>query len=236
MIETAIIIPTYNARNTVVKLIDKILSVAKNSIVIVVDDSSPDKTAQLIRDHFSKNKRVLLIVRKEKEGRGSAVIHGLKEALKRSDADYFIEMDADFVHNPVFIPVLIKATRQADVVIASRYLKDSKNIDWKLKRRLFSMCVSFILRIFLRVPIRDYTNGYRCYKREVIEALDFRQIKSKGFIVLSELALAIHKKGFRFAEIPFTFQLYQLNKSNLKPSELKEAISTIIRLSLLAHV
>ena len=226
----AVIIPTYNAGNTVVELIQSILSNVKSSLVFIVDDSSPDGTAHRVRNHFSKNKRVILIVRKEKAGRGSAVIRGFQEALKLPAITHVIEMDADLCHDPAVIPALIAATNRADVVIASRYVQGSKTINWKWNRQIFSRLVSLFLKATLNIPILDYTNGFRCYTRGALESIHFGNIKSKGFIVLSELAYAIHKNGGRFTEIPFTFQLYELNLSNLKFNEIKEATVTIFRL------
>lgn len=226
----AVIIPTYNARNTIIPLIEKILWKIPNSFIIIVDDSSPDKTAQLVRKHFLKNKRVRLIVRTSKSGRGSAVLRGFQEALKNLSISYFVEMDADLCHDPQFIPSLIAATKHSDVVVASRYLETSKNVNWKLHRRMFSSFVSILLGMALHVPIRDYTNGFRCYTREALESIDLKTIQSKGFIVLSELAYALYKGGNRFAEVPITFTLLELNPSNLKLSEIKEAISTLFRL------
>lgn len=226
----AVIIPTYNACNTIITLLDKIIREIPNALVVIVDDNSPDKTAKLVRDRFSKDKRIMLIVRKEKGGRGSAVIKGLQEGLKFPAIRYFIEMDADLCHNPTDIPSLIKAANEADVVIASRYLDKSHTIDWKWKRRIFSRLVSLFLAITLKIPILDYTNGFRCYTRNIIESVDFDKIQSKGFIVLSELAYYIHKKGGRFKEIPFTFQLLELNPSNMDIHELQEAVFTIFRL------
>lgn len=226
----AVIIPTYNARNTIIPLIEKILWKIPNSFIIIVDDSSPDKTGQLVRKHFLKNKRVRLIVRMSKSGRGSAVLQGFQEALRNRSIRYCIEMDADLCHDPSFISALVDATDTADVVVGSRYLPESKNINWKVHRRIFSSFVSTLLRLTLRVPIRDYTNGFRCYTRKALESIDMKTIQSKGFIVLSELAYALYKKGNHFAEVAITFTLLELNPSNLKLSEIKEAISTLFRL------
>lgn len=230
--EIAIIIPTYNAKDSILKLICDVLKKIENSIVIVVDDSSPDGTAKIIRKYFHKNKRVKLMVREAKNGRGSAVIHGFKEGLKNKDIKFFIEMDADLCHNSRYIPLLVKKCTKFDVVIASKYLKLSKINGLSIKRIIFSRIVNFYLRCLLKIPITDYTNGYRCYKRSVLEKINLDSIKAKGFITLSEIAYRIYKKGFSFGEIPFNFKSYNVNKSNFNIKEVIESLLTTSRLIL----
>ena len=230
--QIAIIIPTYNAKDSIVRTIFGVLIKVKNSIIIVVDDNSPDGTAQLINKSFSSNKKIKLIVRKKKGGRGSAVIHGFKEGLKNKNIKFFIEMDADLCHNPRYIPLLVKGCTKFDVVIASKYLKLSKINGLSIKRIIFSRIVNFYLRRMLKIPITDYTNGYRCYKRIVLEKINLDSIKAKGFITLSEIAYRIYKKGFSFGEIPFNFKSYNVNKSNFNIKEVAEALLITSRLIL----
>lgn len=228
----AIIIPTYNARNTIIQLVSKVLKTVKNSIVIVVDDNSPDKTASLIKSHFSKNKRVLLIIRSGKGGRGYAVIQGFKEAIKLPTIQYFIEMDADFAHNPKDILRLMQKVKNYDIAVASRYLFHSHIIKWSIKRRLISKFANLWIKMMLGISLSDNTNGFRCYTRHVLEAIDFDLILARGFIVLTEISYQIYKKGFRFGEVPIDFIPADLNKSNLNMREVKEAIYTVFRLKM----
>ena len=228
----AIIIPTYNAKNSIVKLVSNVFKKVKNAIVIIVDDNSPDGTAKLIKESFSSNKKIKLIVRKKKGGRGSAVLHGFKEGLKNKNIKFFIEMDADLCHNPRYVSLLVKKCDKFDVVISSKYLRLSKINGLSIKRIIFSRIVNFCLRYMLKIPITDYTNGYRCYKRSVLEKINLDSIKAKGFITLSEIAYRIYKKGFSFGEIPFNFKSYNVNKSNFNLKEVIEALVTTTRLIL----
>lgn len=228
--DTCVIIPTYNAKTTITKVIKEVLQFVPNAIILVIDDNSPDKTADIVKNYFSKEKRVKLIVRRKKGGRGSAVIAGFKETLRDENIKFLVEMDADLCHDPKYIPIMIEKAKRYDVVIASKYLKGSKIIGLPLKRIIFSKIVNFFIKLMLRVPITDYTNGFRCYRKEVLEKIDFNAIQSKGFIVLSEIAYAIHRKHFRFGEIPFIFKFEEKNPSNLNFYEIKEAFFTILRL------
>lgn len=227
---TIIVLPTFNARNSIVETILKILQITENALVIVVDDNSPDNTAKIIKKVFYTNKRVKIIVREKKDGRGSAVIRGFEEGLKNKDIKYFIEMDADLCHDPKYIKLLIDVCQTYDVAIASKYLKESKIIGLNFKRKLFSRLVNIYLRLLLGIPISDYTNGYRCYRREALEKIKLGKISSKGFIVLTEIAYKIYKHGFSFGEIPITLRQYDFNKSNFNKSEIKEAFLTSIKL------
>ena len=226
----AIVIPTYNAKAGVVKVIKGVLNKVKNSTVIVVDDNSPDGTARLVKDNFESNKKVKIIVRYAKEGRGTAVIRGFKEGLKDKSVELFIEMDADLVHNPKDLPRLIEKAEKYDVAVASRYLLHSQVIKWHFKRRMISRFANFWIKFMLGIALTDNTSGFRCYKRHVLEAIDFNSIESKGFIVLTEIAYQIYKKGFKFGEIPIDFTPVDINRSNLNMKEVKEAFFTVLRL------
>lgn len=226
----AVIIPSYNTKNTIVSTIKGIHSFIPDANVIIVDDNSPDGTADIIKKHFSHDKRTTVIVRKNKGGRGSAVIAGFREGLKNKDTQYFIEMDADLCHNPRYLKELLKQCETYDVIIASKYKNKSKILGQKKERELFSRFVNFYIRIFLNIPLSDFTNGYRCYKRIVLESLDLNQIHAKGFIVLTELLFYIHKKKFSIGEIPFVFQRYNMTKSNFNKKEVQESFTTVMRL------
>jgi len=226
----AIIIPTYNAKNTIVKEINGIFKTLPESKIFIVDDSSPDGTGNLINQYLPRDKRLRLIVRIEKAGRGSAVLKGLKEALKDKHVQYFVEMDADLCHNPKYIPLLIEKCQKADVTIASKYLPGSKIIGLDGKRMIFSKLVNLYLKLILQIPISDYTNGFRCYTRKALEQINLDSFYSKGFIVLSEIAYKIKQTGGTFAEIPFLFIFNKRNKSNFNFKEIKEAFLTVLKL------
>lgn len=228
----AIIIPTYNEKQNIEKLVKEILRLNFNIKIIVVDDNSPDKTGEIVKKLTEKYRSVKLILRINKRGRGSAVIDGFKEALKDREIDYFFEMDADFSHNPKDIPRFLEKIKEADVVIGSRYLPNSGIISWPLSRHIFSSIANFYARLILGIPISDYTNGYRCYRRNVLEKIDFKKITATGYIVLSEIAYLIKKAGFKFAEIPVIFVNRKRGKSNLRLKEIIEAFTSVIRIRL----
>jgi dolichol-phosphate mannosyltransferase len=231
----AIIIPTYNAKTTIVKLVRELLAVAKDIHIFVVDDSSPDKTADVLRKEFAKEKRLTLLLRKKKDGRGSAVLYGFKKALTDKRFLYFVEMDADLSHDAKDLPKLLAAAKKYDVVINSRYTKGAKIVGWLLHRKIFSLGANLWARLILRIPISDYTNGYRCYTRKVLEALDFSTVHAKGFSVLPEVAYMAYKKGFSFKTLPSTFRFYNLDKSNFSFKEIKESFFNIVRIRLIHH-
>ncbi len=228
--EIAVIIPTYNAREGIISNISKILHQAPSAYIIIVDDNSPDGTASLIQSKFINDKRVQVYIRKNKGGRGSAVIAGLKEALKNKKSKYFIEMDADLCHNPKYIKKLIHKCVNADVVIASRYLPSSRISGWNFKRKLMSFCINNLAKFLLRIPITDYTDGFRCYSRRAVEFITTYHVKSQGYIVLSEIAYICYKKGLIFAQVPIDFHFKEVSKSNLNWREVIEALWTLIRL------
>lgn len=225
-----IVIPTYNARESIVDSISKIKKAVPDSLILVVDDNSPDKTADLITKTFSKDKSIQVLKRPGKGGRGSAVIAGLKELYKNKQVAYFIEMDADLCHNPIYIKQLVKKCKKADVVIASRYLPQSKIYGWNVKRKLMSFSINTFAKLMLRIPVSDYTDGFRCYSRKAVATITRYKLQSRGYIVLSETAYICYKKGLRFDEIPIDFYFKSITKSNLNVNEIKEALTTLMKL------
>jgi len=231
----AVVIPTFNEKENIKRLINEISGLNLNVQIFVVDDNSADRTAGEVEEIEKKNKNVKLILRVNKRGRGSAVIDGFKEALKDKKTEYFFEMDADFSHDPNDIPRFLEKIKNYDIVIGSRYLPGSEIINWPIERHIFSAIANFYARLILGVPISDYTNGYRCYKREVLEKIDFNKIKSSGYIVLSEMAYSIKKAGFKFGEIPVVFVNRKRGKSNLRLKEIIEAFTSVLRIRLTVY-
>ena len=229
-INSVVVIPTYNSKKTIVKLIKDVLTCLPQTKIITIDDNSPDGTSREVKKYFTKDRRVTLIVRKRKQGRGSAVIEGLKEGLKDKTRNLFIEMDSDFAHNPSDLIRLIEKMRRCDVAVASRYRLYSHIVKWSVKRKVISRLANLWIKFMLGISLSDNTSGFRCYKRSVLENINFSSIRSKGFIVLTEIAYQIYKKGFKFGEVPIDFKPVDLNRSNLNIRELKEAFFTILRL------
>lgn len=231
MAKTLAIIPTYNEAANIAKLIDAVLAVSSDLSVLVVDDASPDGTgAEAEKEAESHPDRASVMHREAKDGRGGAVLDGIRWGLER-DFDNFIEMDADYSHEPNEIPALLDKIREYDFVIGSRYLPQSKIVNWPKSRRVFSKLANFYARFFLGIPISDYTNGYRCYRRETAAALELESINAKGYIVLSEVAFQLYRKGFTVGEIATVFVNRQRGESNFSVEEVLSAFFNIIVLA-----
>lgn len=203
MNKIAIIIPAYNERENLKKLVDQINSNLNDIQILIIDDSKVNDSEQTIID----KKNVHFIYRGKKLGRGSAVLFGLKECLKK-DYNIFIEMDADFSHDPNELQDKIDffVNNNLDVLIASRYLKNSKIVNWSLSRRIFSKLSNFLAKKLLRIPVSDYTNGYRFYSREAAQLITRECGKiGDGFIVLSEILLVTSLNKLKIGEISSVF-------------------------------
>jgi dolichol-phosphate mannosyltransferase len=229
--EILIVVPTYNERDNVVPLCEELLARPELPDVLVVDDNSPDGTAAEARAVAARYPdRTHVLCRESKGGRGGAVLAGFTWGLGR-DYRFFFEMDADFSHRPDEISLFLKAARKADVVVGSRYLPASRILNWPPARRFFSKLANRYARFLLRIPITDYTNGFRCYRRAAVEALDVAAVNASGYIVLSEIAYQLYRRRFRFAEVPTEFVNRRRGESNLSPGEIISAFVGVLRLA-----
>jgi dolichol-phosphate mannosyltransferase len=225
-----IVIPTYNEADNIERLVRDLLDLHAAPDVLVVDDSSPDGTGE-IADALAAEfpNRVSVVHRKAKDGRGGAVLAGLARGLA-GGYDLLFEMDADFSHDPAEIPSFLDAIKRYYFVIGSRYLPGSKIVDWPTVRTFFSRWANRYARFFLRIPITDYTNGYRCYRADAVKKLDFDAIDGKGYIVLSEIAWQLYRAGFTVGEIPTVFVNRRRGESNLSLAEVFKAFTGVLRL------
>jgi len=199
-----IVIPTYNEDANIVKLTKKLQNIIPQSLIFVVDDTKDTKIGKF----FIKNKRVNYFLRKNKKGRGSAVLYGLKRSLKNKNSEIFIEMDADFSHDPKEIKknILIFKKKKLDLLISSRYLKESKIFNWSISRRIFSLLANFLAKILLKIGVSDYTNGFRIYSRRSVILITKKCGRiGDGFIVLSEILLTIKSHDYKIDEVPSIF-------------------------------
>jgi dolichol-phosphate mannosyltransferase len=225
-----VVIPTYNERDNVGALCEELLSRPERPDVLVVDDNSPDGTAAKAEEVARRYPGRLHVLRREgKGGRGGAVLAGFAWG-SGGGYDYFFEMDADYSHRPRELPLFLEAAEGADVVVGSRYLPASRIVNWPRARRFFSKLANSYARFFLRIPITDYTNGYRCYSRAAVEALDAGAVDASGYVVLSEVAYQLYRRGFRFADVPTEFVNRRRGESNLSPSEIISAFVGVLRL------
>jgi len=225
-----VIIPSFNERQNILSLLERLFALGLNLHVLVVDDSSPDGTADVLREGQKQfPDELYVIVRKGKGGRGSAVLDGFRWALRHS-YDIIFEMDADFSHEPSEIPRFLEQMKQSDMVVGSRYLPESKIHEWGMKRTVFSFLANKYARFVLGIPMTDYTNGYRCYRRSTLEMIDMDHIDAKGYVVLSEVAWQLHKKGATIGEVPTIFVNRRRGISNLTSKEIQEAFLSVLRI------
>lgn len=223
-----VIIPTYNEAENIGDLVLKITSLYSDAHVLVVDDGS-DETTQIVERLASTNPRIFSMKRAGKGGRGSAVLDGFRYGLQRG-YHYFIEMDADFSHKPEEIATMLELIKTHDTVVASRYIPGSAIYEWGIKRTVFSYCANIFARFVLRIPVTDYTNGFRCYTRRAIESLQMDLIEAKGYVVLSEVLMQLHSAGMTLAQMPTIFVNRRRGISNLSLKEVREAFRSILRI------
>ncbi len=226
MQKIGIIIPTYNEEENIGSLVDKINSCIPNSEIFIVDD-----TLNRLPEKILENKNfVHYFHRGKKLGRGTAVIFGLEQALKKNYIDIFIEMDADFSHEPNELKEKIDffTKRKLDMLIASRYTKNSKINNWGIFRRVFSFLANFLAKLLLQIPCTDYTNGFRFYSRRAAEKVVSKCGKiGGGFIVLSEILVVVHSNNFNIDELPTIFVNRKRGESSVS---LKLIISSLFGL------
>ena len=227
--KSLIVIPTYNEKENIVTLVEAILKLPFDISALIVDDNSPDGTGIIADELARKYDKVDVIHRKGKGGRGSACLAGFRYAASL-DVDYIFEMDADLSHNPKEIPEFLEKIKNYDAVIGSRYAEGSRIINWGILRRIFSRLANFYAGLLLGIPITDYTNGYRCYRKEVLNDLDIDKIDSSGYIVLSEVAYQLARKGCTIGEVPTVFVNRRRGESNLSIKEITDAFVSLLRI------
>jgi dolichol-phosphate mannosyltransferase len=226
-----VVMPTYCERDNVGRIVPAILA-NEGVDVLIVDDGSPDGTAEVVRSlQAAHSGRVHLIERESKQGLGTAYLAGFRWALSR-DYTHIIEMDADFSHHPASLPRLLQASRYADLVIGSRYIPGGRTVGWPIHRKLISLGGSIYARTLLNLPVRDLTGGFKCFRRYVLESLDLDSVNSTGYAFQIELTYRAANRGFRIAEIPITFAERVHGKSKMDRSIVLEAIRCVARLRL----
>lgn len=224
--KAVVVIPTYNERENVLPLLLKILSLKTEEelSILVVDDDSPDGTGAVVSALAQKEKNIHLLTRKGKRGRGTAGIDGFLEALKFKP-DYVIEMDADFSHQPEEIPYLLKEADEYDVVIGSRFVEGGKDFNRNRGRKLITFLVRNFIRFYLKIPVKDVSSGFRCFRGEVLEKTDLKSLKSVGPSIVQEILYKTFLLGFRIKEIPITFKDRKAGKTKLTLALLLETLS-----------
>lgn len=228
--KTIIIIPTYNERENIAELVERIFKLNIPDLeIIFVDDNSPDGTGDLI-SQFSQKHPIILIPRPSKLGLGSAYIAGFKKALA-DGADFVFEMDADLSHAPEDIPALLEAVKNgADLAVGSRRVADGKIIGWNMRRHFTSAAAAAFARFFLRLKTRDVTAGFRCYRRDILEKINLEKIKSNGYAFQEEMLFRVEHLNGKIKEIPVIFNDRQQGKSKLSFKDITEFFLTMARL------
>ena len=230
--KSLIIIPTYNELENIQLLIPDLLQRYKNNLdILVVDDNSPDGTGKFIEDTGKHDSRVKLLRREKKMGLGTAYVAGFKYALENS-YDYIFEMDADFSHDPKEIKSFLKAIKQYDLVLGSRYVKGVNVVNWPMRRLLLSYFANVYTRIITWMPIWDATGGFKCFRRSVLETIDLNKIKSNGYAFQIEMTFKAWKKGFKIGEIPIVFVDRTMGSSKMSKKIVREAVFMVWKLRL----
>jgi dolichol-phosphate mannosyltransferase len=222
-----LVLPTYNEAPNVEAFVRAVLpqlaSAAEEYHVLVVDDSSPDGTGEIADRLAAELSQVEVLHRRTKEGLGRAYIAGFKYALD-AGADFVMEMDSDFSHDPQDLPRLLEAAQNADLVLGSRYIDGGGVTDWSLTRRLLSRGGSSYARHVLGIPVRDLTGGFKCFRRKVLETLDLESIQADGYGFQIELTYCAIKAGFRVVEVPIVFRDRQAGVSKMSARIAVEAV------------
>lgn len=231
IVKTTVILPTYNERENLIDLVEKILELDIPMHVIIVDDNSPDGTGELAGELAARNDRVRVIHRPGKLGLGTAYIAGFKQALA-DEADRVMTMDADFSHNPRYIPALVSLTDQYHMGIGSRYVPGGGVMaDWGIHRKFLSWGANHFAQLMLGLRAHDCTAGFRCYRREVLQNIDLDCIFSNGYSFLIEMLFKCQRMGYHVGETPIIFENRRRGSSKISQNEIFKAMYTVLRLA-----
>jgi len=226
-----IIIPTYNEIENIEKLIKDIIMIDHTLDILIVDDNSPDGTGKLVEKLKEEYNNLILIHREGKLGLGTAYVTGFKYALQNGYSIIF-EMDADFSHDPNEIPNFLKAIKDADLVIGSRYIKGVNVVNWPLSRLLLSYFANRYTRFVTGLPVCDSTGGYKCFRRKVLESINLEEVRSGGYSFQIEMNFKAWKKGFKLKEIPIIFIDRAVGKSKMSKQIIREAVWMVWKLKI----
>ncbi len=228
---TVVVIPTYNERDTIERLINDVLAQDEDIHVLVVDDNSPDGTGEIV-DRLSEGMgRVHVLHRPGKMGLGSAYRQGFAAALAMG-ADFIVEMDADYSHDPATLPRFLEAMEGGDLVIGSRYLNGISVVNWPIRRLMLSYFANWYTRLITGLRIMDCTSGFKCFHRRVIESIDMSTIRSDGYSFQIEMNYRCVEKGFQVKEIPIIFIDRRSGSSKMSKKIVREAVFMVWKLKL----
>jgi dolichol-phosphate mannosyltransferase len=230
-LKATVIVPTYNERENISRLTTEILKQHPSLHVLIVDDNSPDGTGRIADQLAASEERIRVIHRSAKLGLGSAYRVGFRAALDMG-ADYLIEMDADFSHDPAMLPLFIETMRGCDLVIGSRYLNGVSVVNWPIRRLMLSYFASVYTRLITGLDIRDCTSGFKCFSRAAMEAIDLERIRSDGYSFQIEMNYRCRERGLRIVEIPIIFIDRHAGTSKMSKKIVREAVVMVWKLRL----
>lgn len=229
--DTLIIVPTYNERDNLPRIAERLLALPVSVDILVVDDNSPDGTGAIADGIAARDPRLHVLHRKEKNGLGRAYLAGFEWALGRR-YEFVFEMDADFSHNPADIPVFLEKARQdnCDLVLGSRYAHGIRVINWPLSRLLLSLGAGMYVRAITGMPFTDPTGGFKCFRRRALEAIDLHRVQSNGYSFQVELTHRIWRQGLRIGEVPIIFTDRFVGTSKMSRAIVREALWMVWKL------
>jgi dolichol-phosphate mannosyltransferase len=229
MNSSLVVVPTYNERENLPALAQRILGLPKPVDLLVVDDNSPDGTGKLADDLAAKQPAVHVLHRPDKSGLGRAYLAGFKWALDHG-YEFVFELDGDLSHNPDDIPMFLEAAREADLVLGSRYINGIRVINWPLRRLVLSLAAAKYVQFFTGMPFSDPTGGYKCFRRRALEALDLEHVRSNGYSFQIELTHKLWRRGMRIVEVPIVFTDRFKGRSKMSGGIVREALWVVLRL------
>jgi dolichol-phosphate mannosyltransferase len=228
-----VIIPTYNEKENIGILIPEIKALLPDIHILVVDDSSPDGTSDLVKELARTHDGISVLDRPTKEGLGKAYISGFRWALER-DYQYIFEMDADYSHDPKYLPDFLAAIEDSDLVIGSRYVKGVNVVNWPMNRLLLSYAANVMARFLTGIPVQDSTAGFKCFRRKVLETINLDKIDSSGYSFQIEVNFMVWKNSFRIKEIPIVFTDRKRGVSKMSTKIIREGLLLLWKLRLLS--
>jgi len=219
-------LPTYDEKENVVPMVEAILAATPHVDVLVIDDNSPDGTGQLADAVAAREPRVKVLHRAGKEGLGKAYLAGFEWALGQG-YELILEMDADFSHDPKYLPGMLEAARGADLVLGSRNVPGGGTVNWGLGRKFISRGGSLYARTILGIPVRDLTGGFKCFRRKVLESIDLPTVECSGYAFQIELTFRALRRGFRVVELPIVFVDRRVGQSKMSKRIVLEALRKV---------
>ncbi len=225
-----VIVPTYNERENIVRLVERVLEQDDRLDMLIVDDGSPDGTGALADEIVATNPRVNVLHRPKKMGLGTAYLTGFRWALER-DYEFIFEMDADFSHDPAHLPQFLEAAENADLVLGSRYRHGKVTVvNWPITRLILSYSANIYARTVTGLPLFDGTGGFKCFRRKVLEAINLNDVRSNGYAFQIEMSFRAWRQGFRIVEIPIVFVDRTEGESKMSKRIVREAVWMVWRL------